>query len=101
MIVATVTNRNRTLAGWEFSYIPSSYSQELDLLEKEREETAMRIFEAMTQRDREILTRFYFNGETREQICTDMNLSTNQFRLLKSRAKARLSERGRRRFGAN
>ena len=34
--------------------------------------------------------------QSQEQICAEMGLSYNQFRLLKSRAKARFSEMGRR-----
>jgi hypothetical protein len=34
--------------------------------------------------------------QTQEQICAEMNLTETQFRLLKSRAKARFGELGRR-----
>jgi RNA polymerase sigma-70 factor, ECF subfamily len=34
--------------------------------------------------------------QSQEQICADMGLSYNQFRLLKSRAKARFGELGKR-----
>lgn len=47
-------------------------------------------------RDRELLVRFYLREETAEQICAALNLSSNQFRLLKSRAKVRFGELGRR-----
>ena len=49
-------------------------------------------------RDREILTRFYLYEESSEKICQDMSLSENQFRLLKSRAKAKLCALGRRKL---
>lgn len=49
-------------------------------------------------RDREILTRFYIQEHSQEQICLDMSLSETQFRLLKSRAKARFGEIGKRRL---
>jgi RNA polymerase sigma-70 factor (ECF subfamily) len=45
----------------------------------------------MKPRDREILIRFYLDGHAQEQICTEMHLTATQFRLLKSRAKARFS----------
>jgi hypothetical protein len=45
-------------------------------------------------RQREILTRFYLNEETGEDICRDMGLTKTQFRLAKSRAKMRLTEMG-------
>ncbi|HZQ54451.1 MAG TPA: sigma-70 family RNA polymerase sigma factor [Bryobacteraceae bacterium] len=41
-------------------------------------------------REREILARFYLNGEKQEYICEQMNLTDNQFRLMKSRSKQKL-----------
>ena len=51
---------------------------------------------AVPRRDREILTRFYLNEQTQEEICSEMRLTETQFRLLKSRAKARFGEIGKR-----
>lgn len=51
-----------------------------------------------SRRDREILTRFYLLEQTQEQICAEMDLNDTQFRLLKSRAKQRFSDEGRRRM---
>ena len=57
------------------------------------------ILRGLGDRDREILTRFYIYEESQEQICRDMDLSENQFRLLKSRAKAKFSVLGKRKLG--
>jgi hypothetical protein len=38
------------------------------------------------------------NEQTQEQICEDMDLSETQFRLLKSRAKARFGDLGRKKL---
>jgi RNA polymerase sigma-70 factor, ECF subfamily len=46
----------------------------------------------MSDRDFEVLTRSYIREQPAERICADMGLTTTQFQLLKSRAKARLSE---------
>jgi DNA-directed RNA polymerase specialized sigma subunit len=54
------------------------------------------VLRSVSRRDREILDRFYVQEQTQEQICEEMGLSYNQFRLLKSRAKARFGELGRR-----
>jgi RNA polymerase sigma factor (sigma-70 family) len=71
------------------------------------EETAMRteraeliqfVLEELGARDREILTRFYLQEQSQEQICAEMSLSETQFRLLKSRAKARFGELGRKKL---
>jgi RNA polymerase sigma factor (sigma-70 family) len=96
---ATFVNRKQVMRGPESSLIASNDNPELDLLRSERVEIATQALGEVSPRDREILTRFYTYEQTREQICADMKLSLNQFRLLKSRAKARFGERGRRRFG--
>ena len=49
-------------------------------------------------RDREILTRFYLMEQGQDQICSEMALSETQFRLLKSRAKARFGELGKKKL---
>jgi RNA polymerase sigma-70 factor (ECF subfamily) len=50
------------------------------------------VLKTMSRRDREILTRFYLREEPAEQIQVEMRLTQTQFNLLKSRAKARLTE---------
>jgi RNA polymerase sigma-70 factor (ECF subfamily) len=54
----------------------------------------------LTPRDREILTRFYLMEQGQDQICSEMALSETQFRLLKSRAKARFGELGRKKLAS-
>jgi RNA polymerase sigma-70 factor, ECF subfamily len=65
---------------------------------EEQNQLMCRILKALSARDREILTRFYLREESQEKICAEMRLSDTQFRLLKSRAKARFGELGRRRI---
>jgi len=64
----------------------------------ELQDIARRVLKGICRRDREILTRFYLEEQSAEQICREMNLTDTQFRLLKSRAKARFTELGRRRL---
>jgi RNA polymerase sigma-70 factor (ECF subfamily) len=61
---------------------------------RQHDEVAGAVLRSISERDREILTRFYLREQTQEQICEGMNLSETQFRLLKSRAKARFGELG-------
>jgi DNA-directed RNA polymerase specialized sigma24 family protein len=61
-------------------------------IQQEHRQIAARVLSEMPQRDREVLVRFYVNEETPAQIQREMVLSSNQFRLLKSRAKARFSK---------
>ena len=58
-------------------------------------DTMKTVLSELSQRDREILTKFYLKEQTQDQICREMGLSDTQFRLLKSRAKARFGELGR------
>ncbi len=68
------------------------------VLDKENQDVAMRMLGALPKRDREVLIRFYLQEQPAEEICRDLNLTHTQFRLIKSRAKARYGELGRRRL---
>jgi RNA polymerase sigma-70 factor, ECF subfamily len=52
----------------------------------------------LSERDREILTRFYIEEQSQDTICAQMGLTETQFRLLKSRAKARFGELGKKKL---
>ena len=62
---------------------------------RQHEQVAETVLRSVSIRDREILTRFYLMEQSQEEICEEMSLSETQFRLLKSRAKARFGELGR------
>jgi len=76
----------------------SRHDPERSIAWKEKVEFMREILAGLSARDREILTRFYLREEAQEGICAEMNLSETQFRLLKSRAKARFGTLGRRRL---
>jgi RNA polymerase sigma-70 factor (ECF subfamily) len=67
-------------------------------IDRQKQELAMRILNSIAKRDREVLIRFYLDEQKPEEICRAMNLTETQFRLIKSRAKARFGELGKRRF---
>jgi len=69
---------------------------EAAVLARQRVEIARKVLSGVSRKDREILNRFYVLEQTQEQICLEMGLSYNQFRLLKSRAKSRFGELGKR-----
>ena len=56
---------------------------------------------SLSQRDRDILVRFYLHEQPQEQICREMDLTETQFRLLKSRAKAKFGEIGRKKLATS
>jgi RNA polymerase sigma factor (sigma-70 family) len=66
----------------------------------QRNELIQRVLQELGKRDREILTRFYLREQSQEQICAEMSLTETQFRLLKSRAKARFGELGKKKLAA-
>ena len=71
---------------------------ERSAIEHESEELAMRILNSLPRRDREVLARFYLEEQPPGRICREMGLTETQFRLVKSRAKARFGVLGRTRF---
>ena len=64
----------------------------------QRAELIRRVLNELSGRDREILTRFYLHEQSQDQICAEMALTETQFRLLKSRAKARFGELGKKKI---
>ena len=74
---------------------------ESQAIETEQRAIAARILNSLGVRDRELLVRFYLDQESAEQIQKECGLSETQFRLIKSRAKARFSELLKRRMGWN
>ncbi len=65
---------------------------------QQRAQLLKRVLDELCDRDREILTRFYLFEQSQDQICSEMALTETQFRLLKSRAKARFGELGKKKL---
>jgi len=70
----------------------SDHSPEAAFVQRERTDSLRRVLRRLRARDREILIRFYYHEQDANQICEEMNLTTTQFRLFKSRAIARCSD---------
>ena len=71
---------------------------ERSAIEHQNGELALRVLNGLPKRDREVLARFYLEEQPPDRICREMGLTQTQFRLVKSRAKARFGELGRSRF---
>jgi RNA polymerase sigma-70 factor (ECF subfamily) len=67
-------------------------------MDRQRNKLIQWVLEELSERDREILTRFYLYEQHQGQICSEMGLTETQFRLLKSRAKARFGELGKKKL---
>jgi RNA polymerase sigma-70 factor (ECF subfamily) len=81
------------------SVIPDeNLNPEHNAISRQREEIMVSVLRTISSRDREILTRFYLYEQDQEQICREMELTETQFRLLKSRAKAKFGELGKRKL---
>ena len=76
-------------------------SPETQVLDEEKVEIMSQVLKGISRRDREILIRFYLHEQPQDRICTEMGLSETQFRLLKSRAKARFGSIGKERLTRN
>lgn len=71
---------------------------ETKILDEEKVSIMSQVLKGISRRDREILIRFYLHEQPQEKICEEMGLSETQFRLLKSRAKARFGDNGKKRL---
>jgi RNA polymerase sigma-70 factor (ECF subfamily) len=93
--VAVQQRRNRVEFEESMFYVSDwRENPERTVIAQQRAEIARKVLNGVSRRDRDILNRFYVLEQPQEQICADMGLSYNQFRLLKSRAKARFGELG-------
>jgi DNA-directed RNA polymerase specialized sigma24 family protein len=75
-----------------FQFPQATPDAEACLIEREHQEIASRVLQAMGERDRELLIRFYLREQSPRQIQEELSLSETQFRLIKSRAKARFTD---------
>jgi RNA polymerase sigma-70 factor (ECF subfamily) len=92
------SRRNCNDADISFSLTDQRPTPEQSVIANQRMELALRILKSFPDRDREVLVRFYLKEQSVDEICRDLNLTETQFRLIKSRAKSRFGELGRRRF---
>jgi len=74
---------------------------EQEAIIRQKAELMKSALEGLSKRDRDILVRFYLQEQPQEQICREMSLTETQFRLLKSRAKAKFGEIGRKKLANN
>lgn len=95
---AVQARRSQAELGPESTLCDRDPNPESQAIQEQNTELAMRILKSIPKRDREVLTRFYLKEQPASQICHDLSLTETQFRLIKSRAKARFAELGRARL---
>jgi RNA polymerase sigma-70 factor, ECF subfamily len=79
---------------------PSAGPEE-QALEHQKVKLMMDAMRELSDRDFEVLTRFYLHEQTAEHIRAEMRLTKTQFDLLKARAKVRLMQSIRRKLTSN
>jgi RNA polymerase sigma factor (sigma-70 family) len=97
--IDTAVDQRRTHVDYDetmFGVTDFNNDPEQSIISRQRSEIARKVMLSISRRDREILDRFYVQEQTQEQICDEMGLSATQFRLLKSRAKTRFGNLGKR-----
>jgi RNA polymerase sigma-70 factor, ECF subfamily len=97
--IDTAVDQRRTHVDYDetmFGITDFNNDPEQSIISRQRSEIARKVLLSISRRDREILDRFYVQEQTQEQICDEMGLSATQFRLLKSRAKTRFGNLGKR-----
>lgn len=91
-IVSAIWKRKHTVDSESaLANTPSADNPESRTLDRERGEMMIRGLRRMRSRDSELLIRFYLLEETFQEICREMGLTETQFRIYKSRAKAKLA----------
>ena len=96
--IAVETRRSQVGLEPALNLADGQLSPERQAMDRQSNEVAMRVLRSLPKRDRDVLVRFYLDEQTPEEICRDLDLTETQFRLIKSRAKARYGELGKRRF---
>lgn len=91
-IVEMIKRRRRIVElGDALPRVPAKGTPESDILQREKVDLMARLLKQLESRDYELLTRFYLEGQPFREICAEMRLTETQFRLFKSRAKAKLT----------
>lgn len=90
--------RNQTELDFGMALTDYHPNPERRIIEEQNLKLAMRILSSLHKREREVLIRFYLREQSSAEICREMELTETQFRLIKSRAKARFGELGKRRL---
>lgn len=95
---AVHTRRDQTDLECGISVADRKHNPEQEAIIREKAELMRSSLNALSKRDRDILVRFYLQEQPQEQICEEMSLTETQFRLLKSRAKAKFGEIGKKKL---
>lgn len=98
---AVTTRREQAELETGITVADRTQNPEQEAMVKQKAALMKSALESLSQRDRDILIRFYLKEQPQEQICREMSLTETQFRLLKSRAKAKFGEIGKKKLATS
>ena len=98
---AVHTRREQADLETDVTVADRTQNPEQEAIGRQRAELMKSALDALSKRDRDILVRFYLKEQSQDQICRDMGLTETQFRLLKSRAKAKFGEIGKKKLASS
>lgn len=89
---AASSRRNRVEIGSAFWLASPMATPETAMISREQQDLVRWTLAHLSEREGEILSRFYMQEQSQEQICAEMSLTHTQYRLLKWRSKARFEQ---------
>ena len=97
---AASDRRNQVEIGSLFGLASPSATPEQEMVSQEQRELVRLTLIRLSEREAEILTRFYLQEQTEMQIRSEMDLTHTQYRLLKWRSKARFEQLSRKQLAS-
>jgi len=89
---AASDRRNQVEIGSLFGLVSPGATPEQEMVSREQRELVRITLSRLSERESEILSRFYLEEQSEMQIRTEMALTHTQYRLLKWRSKARFEQ---------
>jgi RNA polymerase sigma-70 factor (ECF subfamily) len=89
---AASDRRNQVEIGALFGLASAAATPEQEMVSQEQRELVRLTLTRLSEREAEILSRFYLQEQTEMQIRSEMELTHTQYRLLKWRSKARFEQ---------
>jgi len=93
---AASNRRNQVEIGSAFWLASPRDTPETAMISREQQDLVRWTLAHLSEREGEILSRFYMQEQSQQQICSEMGLTHTQYRLLKWRSKARFEQVSRR-----
>jgi RNA polymerase sigma-70 factor, ECF subfamily len=97
---AASNRRNQVEIGSAFWLASPRATPETEMISREQQELVRWTLAHLSQRESEILSRFYMQEQSQQQICSEMGLTHTQYRLLKWRSKAHFEQLSRRQIAS-